>query len=73
MKIVSGNLGWLPVLSNIQPPAVRREIATNKPIDKFIDNEDSLLFMELKDVPRMRLNSRKPIFAILDHTNFDPN
>lgn len=67
MRVVSGtlkstNLKWLPVLANIAPPKIRREVAANRIFRKFKDNEQSLLHGQLTNPPPTRLKSRKPIF-----------
>jgi len=41
MRLISGTLRsaplpWLPVLSNIEPPALRRKAATNKMVEKIV-------------------------------------
>ena len=65
MRIVSGcikstNLKWLPVLSHIPPPRIRREVAARKVYRKFVNQEQSLLYHELQRPTRERLKSRKP-------------
>jgi len=32
-------LPWLPVLSNIEPPALRRKAATDKLVDKIVKHD----------------------------------
>ena len=47
MRLISGTLRstplpWLPVLSNIEPPALRRKAATDKLVEKIVKH-DSLI------------------------------
>jgi len=44
MRLISGTvhstpLPWLPVLSNIEPPALRRKAATDKLVDKIVKHD----------------------------------
>ena len=44
MRLISGTLRftplpWLPVLSNIEPPAVRRKAATDKLMEKIVKHD----------------------------------
>ena len=44
MRLVSGTLRstplpWLPVLSNIEPPALRRKAATDKLVEKIVKHD----------------------------------
>jgi len=44
MGLISGNLRstplpWLPVLSNIKPPALRRKAATDKLVEKIVKHD----------------------------------
>lgn len=76
MRIVSGSLKstsvkWLPVLSNIVPLKIRRDVAANRIFCKFKDNEQSLLCNELKNPPRVRLKSRRPIFHEMTEAPLD--
>jgi len=43
MRLISGTrrstpLPWLPVLSNIEPPALQRKAATDKLVEKIVSN-----------------------------------
>lgn len=76
MRVISGtlkstNLKWLPVLANIVPPKIRREVAAKKIFCKFKNNENSLLHQQLIDPPRTRLKSRKPIFFEMNELPLD--
>ena len=72
MRLISGNLRsthlpWLPVLSNIKPPALRRKAATDKLVEKIVKHDswpiqpDWPIFSE----PLLRLTSRKPLWLDL--------
>jgi len=44
MRLISGTLcstplPWLPVLSNIEPPALRRKAATDKSVEKIVTHD----------------------------------
>ena len=44
MRLISGTrrstpLPWLPVLSNIEPPALRRKAATDKLVEKIVKHD----------------------------------
>ena len=44
MRLISGTLcstplPWLPVLSNIEPPALRRKAATDKMVEKIVTHD----------------------------------
>jgi len=66
MRLISGTvrstpLPWLPVLTNIEPPALRRRADT----DKFITQAECHRDWPLYDVfhpPPLRLESRKPLW-----------
>lgn len=78
MRIVGGlvkstNLKWLPVLSNITPPNIRREVATRKVYRKFIVQEESLLHDELVNPPIHRLKSRRPMYQGMIDEDIDGN
>ena len=53
-------LAWLPVLSNIEPPALRSKAAT----DKLVEKHDSWPIQpDILSPPLLRLTSRKPFVA----------
>src|SRR6218665_632016 len=67
MRIVSGTLlptplQWLPVLSNIPPPHLRREEATAKLLKKVIGKDSLPLRADIMFHPNYRLYSRRPIW-----------
>ena len=42
MRLISGTLRstpWFPVLSNIEPPALRRKAATDKLVEKIVKHD----------------------------------
>lgn len=55
-------LKWLPVLSIITPPTIRREFAATRIFHKFSNNNQSLLYYELHDPHLHLLKSRKSTF-----------
>lgn len=59
--ISSTPIPWLPVLSHIAPPELRRQFATTKLLRKITMLDNSLLSVILKDVPPQRLKSRSTI------------
>jgi len=71
MRLNSGTvrstpLSWLPVLTNIEPPALRRRAATDKLIAQAECHRDWPLYYD--DVfypPPLRLESRKPLWRDL--------
>jgi hypothetical protein len=63
MRIVTGTVKstptqWLPVLSNIGPPEIRRQIATQNIITKVKRNIDLPIYNDIKHHPNKRLKSR---------------
>jgi len=67
MRIISGTLRptplpWLPVLSNIAPPHLRRQEATAKQLQKILLNDRLPLHMDITCHPVARLPSRRPIW-----------
>ena len=64
MRLVTGMLRptqcpWLPVLSNIEPPALQRTAAVDKLISKAIENTKWDLHNDILCPPRHRLTSRR--------------
>ena len=57
-------LPWLPVLSHITPPHIRRSAATNQLLSKIRSSTVSLPLISdiLKSHPEVRLTSRRPIW-----------
>ena len=67
MRTITGTLRptplpWLPVLSNIAPPHIRREEATARLVEKIRTNPALPLYMDLFSPPRTRLSSRRPVW-----------
>jgi len=68
MRIVSGALcptplPWLPVLSHITPPHIRRMAATNQLLSKIRSSTVSLpLMSDIESHPKVRLTSRRPVW-----------
>ena len=67
LRIVTGslkstNLKWLPVLANITPLKIRRDVTARKEYREFLRQEQSLLHHELVNPPPQGLKSRKPFY-----------
>ncbi len=67
MRIITGTLHstplpWLPVLSNIPPPHLRRQEATAKLLTKVYVNDKLPLNSDIKLHPAARLSSRIPVW-----------
>ncbi len=67
MRIITGTLRstplpWLPVLSNIPPPHLRRQEATAKLLTKVYANDKLPLNLDITLHPAARLSSRKPVW-----------
>ena len=63
MRLISGTLRsaplpWLPVLSNIEPPALRRKAATDKLVDKIVKHDSWPIQPDILNPPLLRLTSR---------------
>jgi len=71
MCLISGTLRstplpWLPVLSNIEPPALRRKAATdNKLVTKIVKHDSWPIQPDILSPPLLRLTSRKPLWLDL--------
>jgi hypothetical protein len=68
MRLVTGTLRptplpWLPVLSNIEPPALRRKAAVDKLISKAIEDTKWDFHNDIVCPPRHRLTSRRPLWT----------
>jgi len=50
---------WLPVLSNIEPPALRRKAATDKLVEKIVKHDSWPIQPDILSPPLLRLTSRK--------------
>jgi hypothetical protein len=67
MRLITGTvqptpLAWLPVLSNIEPPALRRKAAVDKLLTKTAEHEDWGLHGDISNPPTYRLSSRHPLW-----------
>ena len=56
---------WLPVLSNIAPADIRREVATSRTILRARSKPELPLLTDMDFNPRPRLKSRRPIWSNL--------
>jgi len=70
MRLISGTvrstpLSWLPVLTNIEPPALRCRAATDKLITQAECYHDWPLYDDVFHPPPLRLESRKPLWRDL--------
>jgi len=73
MRIISGcvkstKLEWLPVLSHIAPPEVRRQAAEQKMIEKIQNSPSLPIYDDLYNAPNKRLKSRNPIWTVKNST-----
>jgi len=64
MRLISGTLRstplpWLPVLSNIELPALRRKAATDKLVQKIVKHDTWPIQPDILRPPLLRLTSRK--------------
>jgi len=62
MRLISGTLRstplpWLPVLSNIEPPALRKKAATDKLVEKIVKHDSWLIQPDIFNPPLLRLTS----------------
>jgi len=55
-------LPWLPVLANIEPPALRRKAAIDRLVAKASAHESWPLHHDISNPPQLRLPSRKPFW-----------
>jgi len=70
MRLISGTLRstplpWLPVLSNIEPPALQRKAATDKLVEKIIKHDSWPIQADILNPPLLRLTFRKPLWLDL--------
>jgi len=70
MRLISGTvrstpLPWLPVLTNIDPPALRCRAATDKLITQAECRRDWPLYDDVFHPPPLRLESHKPLWRDL--------
>ena len=74
MRLITGilrptPLPWLPVLSNIVPPSLRRKAAVDQLISKATKNENWGLHMDITRPPRLRLTSLQPLWMDMQHVD----
>jgi len=67
MHLISGTLRstalpWLPVLANIESPALQRKAATDRLVAKARAHESWPLHHDISNPPPFRLTSRKPLW-----------
>ena len=70
IRLISGTLRstplpWLPVLSNIEPPVLRRKAATDKLVEKIVKHDSWPIQPDILNSPLLRLSSRKPLWLDL--------
>jgi len=70
MRLISGTLHstplpLLPVLSDIELPALRRKAATDKLVDKIVKHGSWPIQPDILSPPLLRLTSRKPLWLDL--------
>jgi len=53
------------VLSNIEPPALRRKAATDKLVEKIVKHDSWPIQPDILGPPLLRLTSRKPLWLDL--------
>ena len=58
-------LPWLSVLSNIEPPALRRKAATDKLVEKIVKHDSWPIQPDILSSPLLRLTSSKPLWLNL--------
>jgi len=66
MRLISGtlrstSLPWFPVLSNIEPPALRKNTATDKLVEKVIKHDCWPIHPDILHPSLLRLTYRKPL------------
>jgi len=70
VRLISGTLRstpppWLPVLSNTEPPALRRKAATDKLVENIVKHDSWRIQPDILSPPLLRLTSRKPLWLDL--------
>jgi len=71
MHLISGTLHstplpWLPVLSNIEPPALQRKAATDTLVEKIVKHDSWPIQPDIFNPLLLRLTSRKPLWLDLE-------
>jgi Reverse transcriptase (RNA-dependent DNA polymerase) len=74
MRLISGTLRptplpWLPVLANIEPPALRHEAAVDKLLTKTTSHETWGLHGDITNPPALRLSFRHPLYTDMEPQN----
>ena len=59
-------LPWLPVLANIEPPALRHKAAVDKLLTKATTHETWGLHGDITNPPALRLSSRHPLWIDME-------
>jgi len=70
MRLISGilrstPLPWLPVISNMEAPALRRKAATDKLVEKIVKHDSWPIQPDILSPLLLRLTSRKPLWLDL--------
>ena len=68
MRLISSTLRstplpWIPVLSNIELPALQRKAATDKLVEKIVKHDSWPIQPDILSPPLLRLTSRKLFFG----------
>ena len=75
LSLVSGRsstpLPWLPVLANIEPPALRRKAATDRLVTKVLTHDHWPIHHDILNPPQQRLTSRKPLWCVMTPTDIE--
>jgi len=76
MRLISGTLRstpipWLPVLSNIELPALRRKAATDKLVEKIVKHDSWPIQRDILHPSLLRLTSRKPLWLDLQPADIE--
>jgi len=67
--LCSTPLPWLPVLSNIELPALQRKAATDKLVEKIVKHDTWPIQPDILNPPLLRLTPRKPLWLDLKPVN----
>jgi len=74
MRLISGTLHstpfpWLPVLANIEPPALRRKAAMDRLVMKVLSHDRWPIYHDILNPPQQLMTSRKPLWCALTTTD----
>jgi len=61
----------LPVLANIEPPALRRKAATDRLVTKVLSHDRWPIHHDILNPPQQRLTSRKPLRCVMTPTDIN--